>query len=145
MLQLAAALKDSDVRVIVAGDYAERISIPENLTLLGRVSDQKKLAELYSLADVTVLASKRETFSMICAESLCCGTPVVGFEAGGPEQVALNEYSLWGKWGDVALLKNAIVKMLEATNDAKSIRTQAINRYAISLMADEYMKLYKTM
>ena len=145
ILQLAEALKDSDVRVIVAGDYAERISIPENLTLLGRVSDQKKLAELYSLADVTVLASKRETFSMICAESLCCGTPVVGFEAGGPEQVALNEYSLWGKWGDVALLKNAIVKMLEATNDAKSIRTQAINRYAISLMADEYMKLYKTM
>ena len=82
---------------------------------------------------------------LICAESLCCGTPVVGFEAGGPEQVALNEYSLWGKWGDVALLKNAIVKMLEATNDAKSIRTQAINRYAISVMADEYMKLYKTM
>ena len=42
-----------------------------------------RLAEYYSLVDVTVITSFHETFSMVVAESLSCGTPIVGFKAGG--------------------------------------------------------------
>ena len=54
-----------------------------------QVEDQSELAAFYSLADVTLLTSEKETFSMVCAESLCCGTPVVGFQAGAPEGISL--------------------------------------------------------
>ncbi len=30
---------------------------------------------------------------MVTAESLCCGTPVVGFTAGGPESIAIDAFS----------------------------------------------------
>ena len=35
--------------------------------------------------------SQCESFSMPVLESLCCGTPVYGFKAGGPESVCPEE------------------------------------------------------
>ena len=50
-------------------------------------TDPKRLADLYSAADVTLVASQRETFGRIPAESLMCGTPVVTFAVGGLAEV----------------------------------------------------------
>ena len=81
---------------VVVGPISKITSnLPKNIILLGSVTDSIKLAKLYSLANVSILTSKRETFSMVCAESLSCGTPVVGFEAGAPEQISLPNYTLW--------------------------------------------------
>lgn len=82
VLRLAKKLQNEHVKIFVAGDYDTSIVAPENVVFLGRIMDQNRLAEYYSMADVTLLTSKKETFSMIVAESLCCGTPVVGFKAG---------------------------------------------------------------
>ena len=38
---------------------------------------------------------------MVTAESLCCGTPVVGFKAGAPEQIAIKEFSEFVEYGDL--------------------------------------------
>lgn len=90
---LELAKKMPDVQFIVAGPYPSGIEVPENVMLLGKITDQAALARLYSMANVTLLTSKRETFSMVTAESLCCGTPVVGFKAGAPEEITIPEYS----------------------------------------------------
>jgi glycosyltransferase involved in cell wall biosynthesis len=82
VVEMAKRMKDENVRFIVAGSYNKSIEYPKNMILLGKVADQELLAKYYSMADVTLLTSKRETFSMVCAESFCCGTPVVGFKAG---------------------------------------------------------------
>jgi glycosyltransferase involved in cell wall biosynthesis len=37
---------------------------------------------------------------MIVAESLCCGTPVVGFKAGGPESIAIDDYCVFVQFLD---------------------------------------------
>ena len=42
---------------------------------------------------------------MIVAESLCCGTPVVGFKAGAPEQITIKEYSEFSEFGNIEILK----------------------------------------
>ena len=91
VIELAKRMINDNVKIFVAGDYKKGMNLPKNIILLGRIKDQVELAKLYSMADVTVLTSKKETFSMVVAESLCCGTPVVGFKAGGPEQIAIKE------------------------------------------------------
>jgi len=47
------------------------------------VGDLADLPKLYGQAVVTVLPSVEEAFGMTLVESLACGTPIVGSEAGG--------------------------------------------------------------
>ncbi len=141
--ELAKRLAEDNVTVVVAGPYAEGIAVADNVTLLGRVTDQEKLASLYSMADVTLLTSKRETFSMVTAESLACGTPVVGFRAGGPEAIALPEYSCFVEYGDLAALEEAVDEMLAQSHDDSTIARAAIKKYGKAEMVRWYIEIYE--
>lgn len=66
------------------------------------------LAAWYSAADAALLTSHRETFSLVTAESLCCGTPVVGFRAGGPESIAPPSCCKFVEYGDLDALEPAL-------------------------------------
>ncbi|WP_102048675.1 glycosyltransferase [Pygmaiobacter massiliensis] len=136
------AKKMPEAMFIVAGDCVGDVSVPDNVTLLGKVTDQKKLAQLYSMADVTLLTSKRETFSMVCAESLCCGTPVVGFKAGAPEQISIEEFSTFVEYGNVTQLQYQLMELLHRHLDAKKIETLAHERYAQATMVENYVAKY---
>lgn len=138
---------DRNVKFIVIGRYylSQDNLISKNITFLGEVKDQDMLSKFYSLADVTVITSKRETFGLVCAESLCCGTPVVGYKCGGMETIAIDEYTDFVSWGDVEKLYDAVNKWL--TMDEKKytslIEKEAKQRYSIGQMAQEYYNLYK--
>lgn len=132
-----------DVLFIVAGSHNAGIDVPDNVKLLGQIRDQNDLAKLYSLSDVTLLTSKRETFSMVTAESLCCGTPVVGFMAGGPEMIALPEYSKFVDYGAVSDLKIAATAMLHDNFDRQNICFKAQQEYAKEKMTTAYINVYK--
>lgn len=136
------AKKMPDIQFIVAGTHEEGAVVPENVKLLGRLGDQNELAMYYSLADVTVIASKKETFSMIVAESLCCGTPVVGFKAGGPEGIALSEYSEFLDYGDLDALKKAVTNMFNSSLNKNTI-SAASEIYSKKTMCKNYMEVYE--
>lgn len=139
---LELAKRMNEVMFIIAGNYDSEVILPKNVVLLGNLSDQKMLAQYYSMADITLLTSKRETFSMVCAESLCCGTPVVGFKAGGPESIAISEYSRFFEYGDIVGIHDYIeADMYEI--DKKEIAKAAQQRYAMDTMIEEYIKIYK--
>ncbi len=130
-----------DVQFIIAGPYLEGISVPYNVQLLGKITDQELLARYYSMADLTLLTSKKETFSMVTAESLCCGTPVVGFKAGGPEQIALAEYSDFVENGDLKALQERVEQWLHRKKNTQ-IGSLAAERYSASGMVAQYMESY---
>ncbi len=130
-----------DVRFVVAGSAKEGISVPENLVLLGKVNDKEKLAKLYSMADLTVITSQKETFSMIVAESLCCGTPIVGFKAGAPEEIAILDFSAFSKYGDLDLLEQNVRLFLQKKTD--EIAEEASKKYSREIMVENYKKLYE--
>lgn len=140
LLQLAQRMPD--VTFLVAGQADAVENKPANLHLLGVVSDQQELAELYQKAAVSVIVSQRETFSMPCAESLCCGTPVVGFEAGAPEQIALGEYSTFVPYGEIAMLEDALRKWLEEDLDRYAVAETAGKAYSAQTMVRSFMDIY---
>lgn len=138
---LELAKRMPDIRFVVAGSAKEGIPVPPNLTLLGKVTDKEKLARLYSMADLTVITSKKETFSMIVAESLCCGTPIVGFKAGAPEEIAISDFSAFSEYGDLDLLEQNVRLFLQKKTD--EIAEEASKKYSREIMVENYKKLYE--
>lgn len=139
--QLAKRMKD--VTFYVAGPADEGSGIPENVKLLGMIRDQKQLAALYRRVKLSLLTSRRETFSMPCAESMCCGTPVVGFEAGAPEQIALGDYSDFAPFGDLDELERLTRHWLRREDVSHTaLAAEAKTAYGAETMVDSFIELY---
>ena len=137
------AKKNPNILFIVAALYTNiNNSLPSNIRLWGKAKGSDELAKLYSNADVTIICSKRETFSMVTAESLCCGTPVVGFKAGGPESISLKEYTRFVNYGDVQLLDEALHEIIQMGYNKQDISLKAISRYSMEEMSRNYLKVY---
>ena len=86
-----------EMRLLIAGDgpdegdlrsLADRLGVADRVRFLGRVPHER-LAELYTAADILVLASSREGWANVLLEAMACGTPVVASNVWGtPEVVA---------------------------------------------------------
>ena len=79
------------------------------------------MAEIYSIADVVVSASKRpEAFGRTVLESLSVGTPVVGYNHGGVGEI-LNKMFPEGKikLGDTQQMANVIDSILSNQPEVK--------------------------
>lgn len=143
VLRLAKRMESLPVLFVVAGKNDIKGSIPENVILLGEVRDQKLLARWYSLADVSLVVSEQETFSLPCAESLCCGTPVVGFLSGGPGSIAIPQYSAFVPYGDVGALEKALARWLDKDVPKEEIAIAAAERYSKERMVEQYEQEYR--
>jgi teichuronic acid biosynthesis glycosyltransferase TuaC len=86
-----------EAKLLIAGDgpertalkrLASRLGVAGRVQFLGRVAHDA-LDEIYSAADVLVLASSREGWANVLLEAMACGTPVVATKVWGtPEVVA---------------------------------------------------------
>lgn len=139
LVELAKMMPDVVFGVIGAKDI--EYALPENIINIGRVDNQDMLAKYYSAASATVILSKKETFSMILAESLCCGTPLVGFKAGGPESIAIKEYCDFTEYGDIETVSEKLKLRLSEVK-SKEISVLAHERYDKNVMMENTMKVY---
>lgn len=80
--------KSDEVLIIAVGNHYESIKdrIVFESKSLGYVP-MNTLPELYSLATMFVCPSVNDAGPMMVNQSLCCGTPVVGFDMGAVKQV----------------------------------------------------------
>ena len=139
---LALAKRMPDVTFAVVGNRDPLQNVPDNVLDIGRLEDQALLAAWYSAADAALLTSRRETFSLVTAESLCCGTPVVGFRAGGPESIAPPSCCEFVEYGDLDALEHALRSRLEATPDRAAIAADAAARFSMENMYRAYKAEY---
>lgn len=63
---------------------ARRLDVASRVTFLGHRSD---VPDLMRAADVLLVPSEAEAFSLVAAESLLCGTPVIAARTGGIPEV----------------------------------------------------------
>ena len=73
--------------------------------------------------------SEKETYSLVTAESLCCGTPVFGFKCGGAEEIDENGYNKFVEYGDV----DSLIKLISSFNPC------SINKETISINTSKYI------
>ena len=145
VLELARRFKNENIKFFLIGVDDIDIVIRENVIMLGRTKDQQELAKYYSLADVTILPSKKETFSLVCAESLACGTPVIGFEAGAPSEIAPSGHGVFIPYGNIDEMKKKIESIFNGSNvlDSREEHVEfSRSNYSNANMTESYMKLY---
>lgn len=79
-IELADRLPDT-YQIVIVGKKDKSMAIPKSIIHIPGTDSTKKLAELYSAADVFVTFSLEETFGKVSAEALSCGTPVICYDS----------------------------------------------------------------
>lgn len=146
VLKVARYFADNypNYRFIIIGYNGDGTDLPSNTIPVPFTKNQMELAEYYSLADMALLTSERETFSMVTAESLCCGTPVVGFNAGAPETIAPKEYSRFCDFGDTETLAHNILTLGKNDIDKQLISKECAKLFSAEIMAANYERVYNS-
>ncbi|GAA68727.1 glycosyltransferase [Pseudoalteromonas sp. BSi20429] len=86
--------KKNKVRLVAFGGEFDGSDIPNfDVIKVGHVKSQESMANLYRLADLTIVPSRAEAFGQVAAESCACGTPVVAFNYSGLKDIIINNYN----------------------------------------------------
>lgn len=150
ILQLAQMLQQLGMqsKILVVGPVmlSQTYDHLKNIIFVGSIEDQELLAAIYSRAALLIMTSKRETFGMTCVESMCCGTPVVGFKNGGTESMALSEYSRFVPYGDIDGLMAAVLEWSGKKKELfEKLCKKAPKVYGKETMAKQYYQIYEKM
>jgi putative colanic acid biosynthesis glycosyltransferase len=147
VIDLAARLQDKPISFLMIGIQSS-IQVPPNVITLPAMANQSDLAVHYSLADLFLTTSQAETFSLVCAESLACGTPVVGYDSGGPSEVAPEPYGRFVPYGDLAALETVVVSIQEGRThvpDEQDCVNYARAGFSNEQMLQGFLSLYQEM
>lgn len=145
----AAKAMEQEAKFILVGWEKKNNSMLEeisNVIPVSNTKDAEVLAEYYSMADVFVLPSLAENYATVTLEAMACGTPVVGFDAGGiPEQLT-DKKGIAVKTADQEALTEGIRTALRSDSDLLRGKELAeyIKKYnSIEQMTEGYKRLYR--
>ncbi len=136
--RLASDLDDS-YRIVLVGARYEGNS---KIIALGRMENQRQLAEIYTAADAFVNPTRQENFPTVNLEALACGTPVVCFASGGTGETVDETCGICVPRDDYEALKEAVVRLCEEkpfTSQACVKRAESFNQRD---RFKEYVRLY---
>ena len=140
------------IRLIYVGDsYNSDLNINYlNIEFfnLGFITDDNVLSYVYNISNVLIMPSREEAFGQVMAESLLCGTPVIGFSTSGIIDFIINDFNGYiVKDKSPKSLHDIINKFILSYNDNIYDRflisdhiKQYINNNLISLQHYEFYK-----
>lgn len=95
LIEAFSKLKNTNNRLLIGGDGQEKDNLMKlanekglsnRITFLGGLNREEALKTMKE-ADCFVLASRSETFGVVCIEALSQGMPVIVTKCGGPEDI----------------------------------------------------------
>ncbi|MBA7698343.1 D-inositol 3-phosphate glycosyltransferase [subsurface metagenome] len=135
LIQAVSLLKDRglDLQLMIVGDGPEKSKLDEFIkrnALGGFVSlegpkDYNKLLNYYNAADLFVLPSASEGFSLVYLEAMLCGCPVIGTKGVADESIPSTEFGYLVPPNDAYALAELIEKGLKREWDKESIVSHA--------------------
>ncbi len=137
--------------ICIGGKEADNTSgkTASNILYIKKIIDQNLLAEYYSSADIFLYPSLADSFGLVAAESMGCGTPVLTFNTGGiPEIVEHKKNGYVANYGDIDDLEKGLQFLLklsinEQTEMSKSSIDRITSNFTEEIMVNNYLNLYK--
>lgn len=90
--------------------------------------NQNEVAEIYSVADVSVVPSREEPFGLVAIEAMACGTPVVATRGGGLVDFVNDKVGRLVNIDDCKQLADGITD--EIKSNSKSLKGRFAAKYA---------------
>lgn len=139
---------EDDERIVLIGLSKEQIAeLPHNVIGISSVHDQKELSEYYAMASVLINLSMEETFGLVVAEALACGTPAIVIDSTAcPELVSL-ETGIVLKDNRAKTVKDAVSQIKKAGKSTYSgqCRKRAETMFSKETMQKRYYDLYRNL
>lgn len=137
--ELAKEISDEYLIVLVGLNKRQIKGLPKNIIGITKTANRHTLAEIYSSADVFVNPSTEESFSLVTAEAIACGTPVVVLDTSAVGELVTNTNGI--------VLHNPTIQdyiraIYRARKDSGRISAGA-SHYSTDRMTSEVMELYR--
>ena len=112
------------------------------------VHEPGHLARLYAALDLLLYPTLADNHPLVCIESLCCGTPIVGFATGGVPEIVRDglDGSLVSTHDGSALIKAAAMLLRDADLREKmgqEAAAGAARRFNLDIFTERYEKAYE--
>ena len=141
--ELSKMLNNDECIVLVGLNSKQISNLPQNIIGLKRTENQTELAALYSYADVFFTPSKEETFGLVTAEAMACGTPVIVYNSTACPEIVNSDVGFIAEPNDLDFVYESIQKIKKEKKDySLSCRNHIEKNYSASLMIDSYIELY---
>ncbi|OQP03144.1 N-acetyl-alpha-D-glucosaminyl L-malate synthase BshA [Geobacillus sp. 44B] len=150
--------KQLPAKLLLVGDGPEmpvvcrlvrELGLQEDVHFLGK---QDKLDELYSISDVMLLLSEKESFGLVLLEAMACGVPCIGTTIGGiPEVIEDGETGFLCELGNVEeiaekamrILTDPYLHMYMAKQAVQTVYKKFHSREIVEQYEDIYVSLAK--
>lgn len=119
-----------------------------NVITLPATDSPEMLAEYYSAADVFVLPSLAENYATTALEAMACGTPVVGFAAGGTPELLTGGRGIAVKTGDQKAFTEAVRKAIGDENElmrGSQLAERIREENSVGRMTERYREIYRSL
>lgn len=138
-----------DFAIVMVGCTIEIIrQLPKGVVGVPRTNNVDELAEIYTAADILFNGSYQETFGLVTAEALSCGTPVIVYDSTACSEIVTNETGYIVESRNEQHVLDCLLKDFELREDERLQRSVKCRTYAVSHFDKnekykEYLKLYK--
>lgn len=140
-------LGDDFVLLLITGTRKNVVGQKRNMIFLGGWPN-KKLPEIYNLADIFLFPTRLEGFGFVVAEAMACGKPVVTTNCSAIPELIVDK-----KGGFLCEMDNvddfvAKIKIIAADKKLKEKmgkfnRQRVLERFTFEQMGEKYLSLYK--
>ncbi|GIN85686.1 glycosyl transferase [Heyndrickxia sporothermodurans] len=154
VVKVFAKIKENiKAKLLLVGDGPEMtiicklvndLNLREHVLFLGK---QDNLEELYSISDLMLLLSEKESFGLVALEAMACGVPCIGTNIGGiPEVIIDHENGFICELGDVDNIADKALSLLLDEKLHQEFSKNAMNsvheRFMSNKIVDQYENIY---
>lgn len=128
----------------LAADFKRKLHNNNDFIFHGKINDKRLLKKIYSFSDVLIVPSFSETFGLVYAESLSCGTPIIYTKGQGFDGFFDEGYV--GYSVNPNDKENLILNVMAIINDDDIFQRcyTAAKKFNWSLIANQYEKIYQS-
>lgn len=140
IVDLSKVLDSNKVLVIVGVDEEQKKKLPADIIAIKRTANLDELVKIYSAADVFVNLSVEETFGMVTAEALACGTPVVAYDKTAVPEVVDKQSGVIVHAGNIQELVSGIKKAQSISSENARKRAEMFDK---KIEIERFMSIYQ--
>ncbi|UVB73814.1 N-acetyl-alpha-D-glucosaminyl L-malate synthase BshA [Bacillus subtilis] len=140
-------------KLLLVGDGPEKSTACELIRKYGledqvlMLGNQDRVEELYSISDLKLLLSEKESFGLVLLEAMACGVPCIGTNIGGiPEVIKNNVSGFLVDVGEVAAATARAMSILEDEQLSNRFTKAAIemleNEFSSQKIVSQYEQIY---